>query len=478
MKNKMKELNPNNLQYFLWEKWIIKTEDDLNNLISNPEWKYVLDLVKNWKSENIKLFFGKDWIIKTKEELKRIILNKKWEDIIDLIKYFKFQKIKLFFGKNWIIQTSEELKKIFANKIKWNDIMYLTVYWKLENIKLFFGEKFYNIKNKNDLEELIKKDNWNYISYIIRDCDIKTINLLINKHKINTTMDLENNIQLFAQNIYIRKNSNILKWSYHKKEIKYQSFFNFINQYKWYISNNVYLTEHNEDQFNNFFSQTNLKIENSKLDWEQNRERNHKIWKESYFDINEKSINTKEIQLAVNRLFAPLFPMTRLLKLINGKVNYVSIDVENNEDGIKLNQLKEGTNENINKFFIMIYQFLTIDYDRRENKNLWKKWIIYDHDLMFHTIEYSRFFYNIFDNENNFEEMWNILYMIRDYLTDEVNRLLEYYSKKWENETVFVFKKLRSRLDMLNFSNLIYYNDQDNPEIEKFAKKLDNQYYR
>jgi hypothetical protein len=43
---------------------------------------------------------------------------------------------------------------------------------------------------------------------------------------------------------------------------------------------------------------------------------------------------------------------------------------------------------------------------------------------------------------------------------------------------VSVFQKLKIRLEMLNFSNLIYYNAQSNLEIKEFAKRVDNQYYK
>lgn len=57
-----------------------------------------------------------------------------------------------------------------------------------------------------------------------------------------------------------------------------------------------------------------------------------------------------------------------------------------------------------------------MDYDRHKNKNIGKKWIIYDHDYMFNyndkSVKYYSFFNNIFDNENYFNEMWEILYTL------------------------------------------------------------------
>lgn len=61
---------------------------------------------------------------------------------------------------------------------------------------------------------------------------------------------------------------------------------------------------------------------------------------------------TKEVQLVINRLFSPFFPMTRLLRLINWEKIYFSIDGENNKDWVKLNQLKDWIPNEINKFFI------------------------------------------------------------------------------------------------------------------------------
>ncbi|MCD5380623.1 hypothetical protein LR004_01740, partial [Candidatus Gracilibacteria bacterium] len=200
---------------------------------------------------------------------------------------------------------------------------------------------------------------------------------------------------------------------------------------------------------------------------------------------------TIDVQLVINRLFAPYFPMTRLLKLFNQEEkdkdierveNYVSIDVENNDNGIELCKLKDEVPEKIEKFFIMIYQFLTIDYDRNKEKNLGKKNIVYDFDLMFDgkRDDSLQFLGNTFDNDKLYNEMEEILFTLKDYLSNEVDELLEIYKDKEDVKNIL--ERLRDRLKMLNFSNLIYYNKVERygnnfREVENFARETDKKYY-
>ncbi len=458
----------------------ILSEQELNE----GKWEEVKRLQEKYP-EKMKLFFGKDWIITTKENFEELMKYNRWEDIKRLIIEWKTENMKLFFGKDWIIKNIRELGKVMEN-YKWDDLMSLIIIdWEIEHMKVFFW-KDWIITTKKELENLMN-DNWKWkeVYTLIEHEKKEVLEVLFGKKWIIKHLnEWEKNKSIFTQNRYIENDKNALTWNYIRKERSTSEYVDFAKRYKGDIWKNAYIIEHTPNQFNNFFSQTNWRTEDIELTWMQEREKNHNIGKESYFDINSKNYEVdRYVQLAVNRLFAPLFPMTRLLKLINWESNYVSIDVEDNEDGIVLCQLKEWIDPNINKFFIMIYQFLTLDYDRNENENIWKKWIIYDHDWVFpyhnrlHK-KYWYFFNEIFDNEKKYPEMGEILYTLKDYLTDEVERLLEYYAKQWEDNIVKVFEKLRIRLDMLNFSNLIYYNEQVNPKIEAFARKIDHEYYR
>jgi len=451
--------------------------DEFKELIRNNQ---IIDLIKYWNSENIRLFFSKNWLIKDTKSLEDLLNNPKWYEIENLIKYWNSENIRLFFSKEFYnVNDKKSLEDLLDNP-RWDKIKDLIENWNLENIRLFFS-KDWLIKDKNSLEDLLDNPRWVEIKYLIEDWNSESIRLFFSKYwLIKGTKSLEESIDLIIQNYYIKNKSNLIRWRYRTKK---RDILSFIQKYKPQINkNNPYIQWNNYKQkeywVGEFFSIINLKT-NIDLNWKQVREKMHTIWWQDFFDINDNKTNiTVDIQIAINRLFSPLFPMTRLLKLINWKINNVSVDVENNDSWVDLSKLKDSIPEEIIKFFIMIYQFLTLDYDRRLWHNIWKENTIYDFDLIFYGIRNLDFFDWIFNNRKYYQEMWKILYILKDYLIKEVDELIIYYESKWQEDIVRIFKKLRIRLDMLNFSNLIYCNEQVNPEIEVFAREVDSENYK
>ena len=229
-----------------------------------------------------------------------------------------------------------------------------------------------------------------------------------------------------------------------------------------------------------------------KVNWKQIRENNIQIWDMSFFDINDKKVTTEE-QYIINRIFSPFFPMTRVLKLINWKTKYVSIDVEWNKEWIDLIKFNSNIPEEITHFFRMIYQYLTLDYDRWENHNLTKDNIIFDFDYMFsHPSVDSdnndpNWFSKYFNDENLYEEMWEIFYILKDYINSEILELKKYYFTEIEkNNKKEVATLLQANIDILdkvlnqekslNFTNFIFwYELQGNKKLLNFAHKLDKE---
>ncbi len=466
-----------NIRLFFWEKFYnIKNRTDLESWIYNLWRREIGGLISNWDIEIIELFFWEDFYdIKTRTDLESLMNNPKLFDIIMLITYWKVEFIRLLFWEDFYKTKTRKDFEFLISSPKWLEIINLITYWKVENLRLFFW-KDWIIKTKEDLYNLMNNKNWNQIKYFILKWKI-SLEIIFKKYRINTLADLERNISLILQNIYVENDENLIIWEYEPQD---RDFVVFTQKYKPQIdSDNSYLVWTWTPNFEQDWVFSLLSLQTwTHIIWEQEKWRKHIIWEQTFFDINKKKKNvTLEVQLAINRLFAPIFPMTRLLRLTNWKTNYVSVDVVDNEDWVELSQLKDSISPEINKFFIMIYQFLSLDYDRWWSHNVWKNFTIYDFDFLFHLKDNLNFFDWIFDNPALFEEMWEILYTLKYYLTSEIDILIPYYEKQWKSDVVLIFKKLRTRLEMLNFSNLIYFNEQVNPEVEEFARKVDSENY-
>lgn len=501
--------NTENIKVFFWKDWAIKNKKELEDFLNRPESFYILDLIEKWYTENIKLFFWRNiYNITDKKVFEEFLRNINSKRISNLIKFWNIENIKLFFWEYWILKDKKEFEYFFENPESFYTL-YLIEHWNNDNMKIFFWKDAI-IKDKKELNDFLNNPKNHYILYLIENLNTDNIKIFFWKESIikdkkeledflnnpkifyllclfenwnlfileklvekvrDNIYNLENIINFFLQNIYIKNLDNLIVWTYKSEKV---DIFNFLEKYKPNQFENSFL---NNQSSNPFFSLIDLPI-NHKVSWQQKVNIKQTIWDQSFFDINKKKKDiTPEVQLAVNRLFSPLFPMTRLLKLVNWNTNYVSVDVESNNQWINLCKLNDNIADEINMFFIMVYQFLTLDYDRFYEKNLWKKFIIYDFDFMFIDELNLGFFDNTFNKPELFNEMWEILYTLKDYLIKEVDELIVYYEKEKKEDVVLIFEKLRIRLDLLNFSNLIYFNKQVNSEIENFAKKVDSERY-
>ena len=226
--------------------------------------------------------------------------------------------------------------------------------------------------------------------------------------------------------------------------------------------------------------------------WNQVRWKQITVWVQNFYTINNrKCVN---LQLLINKLFAPFVWMTRLIKLKNDwKESTVSVDV-NDKKAQEILWYKENTPQWIIDLLRIIYQFIAIDQDRNSCHNLIDN-IIFDFDaILWSWNDFKRFDDNLNLklnklNQTKKEEVAKILYFFKAYIyqtsKEEIEKL-DGKRNRWEEVDLKLYDfwiTINTRSMMLNMLNILVgmwaTNDEDLKiwkEIDWMVKVLDTEY--
>ncbi len=417
-----------------------------------------------------------------------------WETLFNNQGEFSEDDIREFFIE--LLETDYDRLKYLIKDIWINSINVLldfeNIIWfklKLDDIKKlvsFLRERFSNIDYKNILALFF--DTYfigeNGADYVYKFQII--VDLLIGLWAVSVEEILDfkyfikyNNIRICEKVIldankrewYLSKKDYILRWDYSYRNLSLNDF-DVLVKHRRDIENGDYVG--NKDYIKgDLFSLLDIYIDEggeelllnddyrdivveTKLDWDQIGGRNLRISNKSFFDVTNLRWVGIEEQLLVNRIFASILPMARLLRLESTKEKNnkeddndkkrkkgpeisecVSVDV-NNVFWKEVCGFNENTPYEIINFVRVIYQFLTMDFDRAFSyKNMSKDWIIFDFDCIFSKDiffeESVGNYMKIFRDQSFYPEFKEIFFLIKNYVHNYCTEELEKYLKAEEN---------------------------------------------
>lgn len=326
---------------------------------------------------------------------------------------------------------------------------------------------------------------------------IRLQDVLIYTLPYNLNMILDNNKESDKDSIidYILKNAYICdKEKLNFKHFKYTKLDNKdleeLTKYRNPINSDTFID--NLESSSQAFSI--LDIETSKkISWKQKKGKEITIWDMNFFHINNDKWITTEEQLLVNRIFAPYFPMTRLLKLKNWKVDYVSINIEDkikewkDLSGKEVCWFKDSVPKEIKSLFRLLYQFLTWDFDRCSWQNLSRDWIVFDFDYIFNRKRNNIYHFKyIFEKHELHDEITKLLFIIKNYIhnycIEELkrynNRLSSALDKNKQKDTKLKIKLLENILNkekQLSMTNLVSFLLIEDKKTLDYATASDNE---
>lgn len=340
--------------------------------------------------------------------------------------------------------------KSVENSVEKNDITFMLWY-----IIWLIWKKVFKITHKNTSI----KEIWDFPTYLLKFIHIKHIPikiktlLLLNYYNL---LELQDFFEILFKDKFTLLITKLKQITNRYNEIKSPEipYINFVLQ-NLFIHNKKYLISNNfpyqtdfinidnlQDLLNlrkdvqwintyiwkklnsSLFSLLDMKVK-EKICWKHEKWKKINIWDQHFFEINWDTWAKTNIQLYLNRLFAPLFPMTRLIKLTNWNTKFVSVDVWNEiikwdfTQGIDICWFKDNISENIKDIFVLIYQFLAKDTDRQKGfRNISKNWIIFDFNYISrfsHVLDYE--FKNPLKNPwNEIEKLSNFFYILKNYI--------------------------------------------------------------
>lgn len=185
----------NEFETIFWEKWIIKDHSDLKKVQNDIILQY---FIFSFWNKKLKIFLGENWIIKTIDELEELLYFEypKWKKILISLKKLDFKIFEILFGIDWIIKNKENLKtlieiknidkffNIIANKSDEQDVI-------LENIWILFGINWI-IKNITDLKIIIKYPKWiTTFTSLLNSTNLKRSELFGKEKPISNLNELE-----------------------------------------------------------------------------------------------------------------------------------------------------------------------------------------------------------------------------------------------------------------------------------------------
>ncbi len=472
-------------------------------------YKYLLFKGKGFIKEDEELVFLKDfWEMDTgKLEQKLDLFKSIWITKIGDIYEVKYSFIHSdldnlkFFIEELRINKKEDLAKMYWILYRW-DLKKMrefanfleSEFWK-ENIKKTFLGLIYNVYDEkfDILHEKLKIFRLVWIEDIEKIIEYGEVLWNINMETLKfiyytKNLSKEKKMYLLLQNSNIKSEKYLVSWRFNYKKDRFSETFKFFSKYRKEFLGNPYV----DDKTQPPFSLVDVNVDKS-LSWRQKKWKHVDLWDRKFFHINNDKWVSNSKQKMLTDMLWNIFPMTRILRLINWKTEYVSVDIDY-EEWKQICWYKEDTLEEIINFLRMIYQFISLDSDRDKLKkrNITDDNIIFDFDTYgfwkFYCPEGEEFADSIFEKVELFNEFKQIFYLIKNYVylysIDEIKRyerekINTYNYKKrkeieWKIESLRVILNREQQFTMTNLVSSLWIEDE---EILDFAFKSDSEMF-
>ncbi len=300
---------------------------------------------------------------------------------------------------------------------------------------------------------------------------------------LDENLSNEKKLDLILKNTYVKNDNYLIFWNFKYKRPNIDDFALLLKcRYNKWIFSNHYVGE----KVRHPFSLMNSKVSYI-LSWKQIMWKQMNIWEESYYSTNADKWLLPESQKIISDIFASFFPMARMKKVMNWKSEYVSVDV-NSDEWIEICWFDSNVPERLKNFIRMIYQYLTLDWDKVERRNLTKEGIYFDYDLALVTPTFYEdidFYEGIFHDKKLHEEFKQIFCLVKNYVHMYCEEEMDRYEEELQSNklddskikilksNISLLKRILNREQQFTMSNLVSSLWIDNEKILDFAFKSD-----